>query len=74
MLRISLIYVIVVWLLFNQYELCNSTSTVPSLTMVVPSFITGLKPQRQHWEGRPGPLWECIHEVTWIQWAQFFSG
>ncbi|KIM77736.1 hypothetical protein PILCRDRAFT_11824 [Piloderma croceum F 1598] len=41
--------------------------------MTVPYFISSLKPRREmRTDGRP--LLECILGLTFIQWAQFFSG
>lgn len=42
-------------------------------TMAVPYFITSLKPHpERRSDGRP--LLECLRGLTFIQWAQFFSG
>ncbi|KAF7977223.1 hypothetical protein HWV62_45206 [Athelia sp. TMB] len=40
--------------------------------MAVPNFIASLKPRKEMRAGRP--LWECLREVTWMQWAQFWAG
>ncbi|KZP21388.1 carboxylic acid transporter protein [Athelia psychrophila] len=40
--------------------------------MAVPAFIASLKPRPEMRQGRP--LWTCLKEVTWMQWAQFWVG
>ena len=41
---------------------------------MAPFFIRNLIPRREVRGGNRRPLLEALRTITWIQWAQFFSG
>jgi hypothetical protein len=41
---------------------------------MAPYFLRNLVPQRQARDLNRRPLLEVIRSLTWVQWAQFFSG
>jgi MFS transporter, SHS family, lactate transporter len=41
---------------------------------MVPYFIHNLVPRRQARETNRTPLVQVLRSLTWLQWAQFFTG